>query len=559
MSGTYELNKPYRDPQTREVYSIQESGGSLWKVYESGKPSSRLPATAQAYFRPAQGAAQPDTRSQPRPVPVNTPSRSSDVVYSSSLPSDQQRPAAPARPADGRPAQASRGAASTSRGVYASSPGTVEGITSFMNRLDVTAPGTQTSAPTAAVPSITRARDLGNGVTALTAADTTAGVHTNWRFGPTQTFGDHSYRAKTIMGSDNEASDVSDQESDESDDSRRQGKKPIRSRRTFRRFSLGDVIETRLVPAPPDSVSTISMLTLRPETTFPGGLHAGVRRFVVMDPNIHNGRMCSALPIKTYNGMGVSAPNVYKSHHAVIYTEPLRPPAPDCSPAERPRQGSREAPMQRQPILVVNRDRTRPLDPMSRLDFFDITHFDTSLRGLAIYGHVHPEHLARLASQRANVWNSFAMQTGGTPPVAPQQNRSTRRDQRTRTSSMSAQATDSRTAGTGPIRPANPAAVVAGPSTLRPSTTTAPPRLSSDGSRLTQSRSEFESLRALVMSNATISAEAIQDYLRYLDQLAQHTSRSRPPVLTMAQAAGLARDAPERVSWFIRVHGVLGI
>ncbi|KAK4561242.1 hypothetical protein LTR86_004559 [Recurvomyces mirabilis] len=514
MSGSFKLNTPYREDQTGEVYSIQESGGAYWKVYESGKPTTRIPAVVQASSRPTQGAAQPDTSS---------------------------------------------GAASTSRGPYASSPGTVECISSSMNRLGVTSPGTQTSATTTAAPSFTRPRDLGNGVTELTAADANAGVRTHWRFGPMQTFGDRAFRAKTIMGSDDEASDDSNDDSDDSDDSRRQGKKPTRPRKAYRQFSLGDVIETRLVPAPPDSLSTISMLTLRPETTFPGGLHAGVRRFVVVDPTIQGGRICSALPIKTYNGMGVSAPNVYKSHHAVIYTEPLRPPAPECSPAERPRQGSREAPMQRQPILVVNRDRTRPLDPMSRLDFFDLTHFDTSLRGLVVYGYVHREHLARLASQRANVWNSFAMQTGEAPPVAPQQNRSTRRDQRTRTSSMSAQATGSRTAGTESMRPTNPAAVVAGPSILRPSTTTAPPRLSSDGSRQTQSRSEYESLRALVMSNATISAEAIQDYLRYLDQLAQHTSRSRPPVLTTAQAAGLARDAPARVAWFTRVHGVLGI
>ncbi|KAK5682105.1 hypothetical protein LTS10_005230 [Elasticomyces elasticus] len=141
------------------------------------------------------------------------------------------------------------------------------------------------------------------------------------------------------------------------------------------------------------------------------------RRFVVVRSALAQQPTFDALPIKTYNGRGVAAQGVIKAHHAVIYTMPIRFPAPRGSEAEQPQRisglpGGVEAGMQAQAVLVIPSDETRPLDPMSRLDFFDRQTFDINIADVRIYGKVEQRYVPVLLGQYHAVWASIQRSTG---------------------------------------------------------------------------------------------------------------------------------------------------
>ena len=81
-------------------------------------------------------------------------------------------------------------------------------------------------------------------------------------------------------------------------------------------------------------------------------------------------------PIKTYNGKGVGALGVIKSHHTIIYTGET---PPKLMPSELPgvlANGQPESGMRQQAIRVKQYDKATALDSKSRLDFFDVYEFD---------------------------------------------------------------------------------------------------------------------------------------------------------------------------------------
>ncbi|KAK5725253.1 hypothetical protein LTR17_013122 [Elasticomyces elasticus] len=188
------------------------------------------------------------------------------------------------------------------------------------------------------------------------------------------------------------------------------------SREPYRHYVIGRVIERRLRQRP---ANTATSMTAYAGT---GGI---TRRFVVVRSASAQHSTFDALPIKTYNGQGVAAQGVIKAHHAVIYTMPIRLPAPRGSDAEQPQRipgvpGGVEAGMQAQAILVIPSDETRPLDPMSRLDFFDRQTFDINIADVRIYGRVEQRYVPILLGQYHAVWASIQRSTGlPNPATAP--------------------------------------------------------------------------------------------------------------------------------------------
>lgn len=117
----------------------------------------------------------------------------------------------------------------------------------------------------------------------------------------------------------------------------------------------------------------------------------------------------------------MAAPGVVKSHHAIIYT---RHP-PQSTPNEDPRRlpnGGLEAAMRAQPILVIPYERVRPLDPMSRLDFFDVHEFDDDVDNVMLYGKVDQRSQRAFEFQYQAVWQHIrqaAAQPSGVGTVNP--------------------------------------------------------------------------------------------------------------------------------------------
>ncbi|KAK4950617.1 hypothetical protein LTR10_010610 [Elasticomyces elasticus] len=184
-----------------------------------------------------------------------------------------------------------------------------------------------------------------------------------------------------------------------------------RSVEPYRHYVTGRVIERRLRQQPASTAVS---------NTAYAGTGSAIRRFVVVrSASAAQNSTFDAVPIKTYNGQGVAASGVIKAHHAVIYTMPIRPPAPRGSEAEHPQRlpGGVETGMQAQAILVIPSDKTRPLDPMSRLDFFDRQTFDINIADVRIYGRVEQRYVPILLGQYHAVWAGIQRSTGLPNPV----------------------------------------------------------------------------------------------------------------------------------------------
>ncbi|KAK4565695.1 hypothetical protein LTR86_003543 [Recurvomyces mirabilis] len=119
-----------------------------------------------------------------------------------------------------------------------------------------------------------------------------------------------------------------------------------------------------------------------------------VRHFVVIKAGQG---FCTAVPIATYRGRGVSMRGTIKRDHAVIYTGES-PPAPRAE--EQP--GYKEQGMQ-QPVRVVPDNLGDNLDPASRIDFGKVHTIHHNIRTKA-FGMVHAKSLALLLEQFQNVW-----------------------------------------------------------------------------------------------------------------------------------------------------------
>lgn len=129
-------------------------------------------------------------------------------------------------------------------------------------------------------------------------------------------------------------------------------------------------------------------------------IHSEIRTFVV----IREGRTyCNALPISTYEGLGVAKRGVKKSEHVPIYTG-RNPPTPSLR--ELPYFG--EHGMKAHPIRVKPHSMDEPLDPMSRLDLAGV---ETIFHKLKVKprGKVKRTSLHALKTQYAEVQNFGAI------------------------------------------------------------------------------------------------------------------------------------------------------
>ncbi|KXL42430.1 hypothetical protein M433DRAFT_145856 [Acidomyces richmondensis BFW] len=257
-----------------------------------------------------------------------------------------------------------------------------------------------------------------SGTQKVTALDQASKVSTLWEIGPlerlsdTRTSTSRQFAAKRIRGRD-DGDDGGRRQSGGGRDDGTYGKY-TRSAQPKEDYVFGRVIEMLLVPPPIEFLSNASNLSqLSPSPGVPDGAISGMRRFVIIRSSGGNPKSgFSALPIKTYLGLGVSSQGVIKSHHCIIYSRG----EPTMKAEERPGRlpdGSPETGMQAQPIKVNPIDRTRPLDPMARLDFFDIHEFDDDVPFTTIYGNVDGDSCGPLLYQYEAVWASIRRAGGG--------------------------------------------------------------------------------------------------------------------------------------------------
>lgn len=159
---------------------------------------------------------------------------------------------------------------------------------------------------------------------------------------------------------------------------------------------------------------------------------ARLRRFVIVRENIDGRNTFEAMSvdlhvnllvlptnfisaIKTYNGQGVAAPRVIKSHHAIIYTGQL----PNLTGEEQPRRmpnGQPETGVLPQAIRVVTYDRGTALDPMARLDYGDRYLFEAGVPNIRLWGRVHDDFHAALFVQYTQVWAAIQRAVQGVAP-----------------------------------------------------------------------------------------------------------------------------------------------
>ena len=197
------------------------------------------------------------------------------------------------------------------------------------------------------------------------------------------------------------------------------------------------------VPAEPSISQVIERLPTQPSaeagshvtpiTRPAAGMGMGRRRFVVVRGSTEQqsgfaalyvyqalydalgGRTNNHRPITTYGGLGVASPNVVKSHHAIIYTRGTPRPTPSEAPRRLP-NGTLEAGMRTQAIRVVPYEPTSALDPMSRLNFFDIIEFDAYVGHTKLYGKVYEDSRGALLFQYRAVWEAVRHAAARTRP-----------------------------------------------------------------------------------------------------------------------------------------------
>ncbi|KAK3636182.1 hypothetical protein LTR56_014345 [Elasticomyces elasticus] len=195
-----------------------------------------------------------------------------------------------------------------------------------------------------------------------------------------------------------------------------------------------------------------------------------------------------------------------------------QPPAPS-----RPSTGARPAATPT-PILIDGLDRRRPLDPMARLDFFDVHNFDTSLHNTRLYGNVNRDSQLPLRTQYMAVQASTNRSTAqqGRPSVPP-----------------------------GP------------PPGLSPGV---PPPWSAQGpgrgyverptqqSRQTSAPTTVDSVTTAVHSNAAIPVNVLLTYLNNLHQTVTARGLNPPQALTQMQLQHFAANSTDRAEYLSRLR-----
>lgn len=234
--------------------------------------------------------------------------------------------------------------------------------------------------------------------------------------------------------------------------------------------------------------------------------------------------------IKTYNGRGVSAPGVIKSHHSIIYTSPCPRPTEGELPG-RTTGGQLENGMQPSAIRIVQFDRGTALDPMSRLDYADRYEFDWGVPNITLFGRVHDESHAALFLQYNAVWSSIRL--------AVQGHMSTSTSATTSTPNIAAPTTD--------LSQGAPSNIA-----------TAGSSRAGDSSTSGTTESAFLAARALIARYAASNSGQCTDaemanMLAYLREVARRSNRTQPQA-SQALLSAMARDASKRANYIQQVY-----
>jgi hypothetical protein len=136
------------------------------------------------------------------------------------------------------------------------------------------------------------------------------------------------------------------------------------------------------------------------------------RRYVVVQAFKHH---CTAVPITSYRGQGVSKEGVRRDTHAIIFTGKV---APCVSDSERP-AGLKEAGMLPHPIQVDPDHPVNKLDPMSRIDFAKPTPIDYNCK-VKPFGKVNRTSIVHLEQQFLMVLLSNFHSPHGIPSLTPE-------------------------------------------------------------------------------------------------------------------------------------------
>lgn len=166
-------------------------------------------------------------------------------------------------------------------------------------------------------------------------------------------------------------------------------------------FAVGTVFDMSWVEpsAGPDSRS-LGSETLRSigmtQDSSGNWVYSNPKRFVVIR---EGSQSCTALPISTYVGKGVSKHGVRKSDHCIVFTG-TRPPSP--LPAERP--SLQETGMLPNAIRVSTLQPVDALDPMSRINFGKVYTVEHRHK-VRSFGRVAAGSMPALAMQFKMVWS----------------------------------------------------------------------------------------------------------------------------------------------------------
>lgn len=162
----------------------------------------------------------------------------------------------------------------------------------------------------------------------------------------------------------------------------------------------------RLSPQARESHSghtVVSTLEIPPERDAASGYAGGGQRYVVVGEDAHDAPgYCYVLLISTYGGLGVARENVIKADHGIIYSGKKR----EVRPEEDEEPSRREQAMCSTPVRVEMRLPSEKLDPMSRINYRNISRFNKA-DAVHDLGTVHKDSMPWFLGQFSSVQNRY--------------------------------------------------------------------------------------------------------------------------------------------------------
>ena len=121
-------------------------------------------------------------------------------------------------------------------------------------------------------------------------------------------------------------------------------------------------------------------------------------------------------PINTYNGWGVAARGIVKSHHSIIYTGDSVPPLGRGEEPSRSGNG-REIDTMRQEIQVIAKEPGYKLDPMARLNWTKTYQIDHGCE-IYVFGNISDSSMRPLHYQYRDLNNHRILQPTPAPSAS---------------------------------------------------------------------------------------------------------------------------------------------